>query len=339
VGALLMDANRGHRTMPAITKIVAQVATADVEYAGTQSRVYLGIAGREFRLATGDGDFVRGAKKEFVFGDGTNVLNPEHNDPRLSPVLETADLDHHPVYLRMGEDGQEPAWCLDHVLVTVNPGPHGRVYDCPALDGSGPEHRTWLEEMRGTVLHLRRRGDAQEAATPTPEPELTSQLKRELGRQLAQDLAPQVKQDLRQELKQELKQELEQELKQELGRQLGERLKQELSEKPRRESDAPAVRIVHGSVRANGTVEGENTDFVVQRLTPGIYTIQLRRPFTTTPTATATVAGRAWRLLDNAHVVKATPQEVEIWTGDDKGNKGDRDFHFQIIERAQPGAA
>ncbi|MGW0185708.1 hypothetical protein ACWDV7_08165 [Streptomyces sp. NPDC003362] len=302
--------------MTAITKIVAQVATADVEYAGTQSRVYLGIAGREFRLATGDGDFARGAKKEFVFGDGTNVLNPEHNDPRLSPVLETADLDHHPVYLRMGEDGHEPAWCLDHVLVTVNPGPDGRVYDCPALEGTGPEHRTWLEEMRGTVLHLRRRGaSAPQKATPAPDPELSSQLKQELGRQLGEQL------------------------KQELGRQLTEQLKQELSEKLRRETDAPAVRIVHGSVRANGTVEGDNSDFVVQRLTPGIYTIQLRQPFTTTPTATATIAGRAWRLLDNVHVVKATPQEVEFWTGDDKGNKGDRDFHFQIIERAQQRSA
>jgi hypothetical protein len=65
------------------------------------------------------------------------------------------------------------------------------------------------------------------------------------------------------------------------------------------------------------------------------YTIRLRRPFATTPTVTATVAGRAWRLLDNAHVIRATPQEIDICTGDDRGNRGDRDFHFQIIE--QPG--
>ncbi|MGY1583138.1 hypothetical protein [Streptomyces sp. MN13] len=338
--------------MTAITKIVAQVATADVEYAGTQSRVYLGIAGREFRLATGDGDFARGAKKEFVFGDGTNVLNPEHNDPRLSPVLETADLDHHPVYLRMGEDGHEPAWCLDHVLVTVNPGPDGRAYDCPALEGTGPEHRTWLEEMRGTVLHLRRRGaSAPQEATPAPDPELSSQLKQELGRQLGEQLKQELGRQLSEQLKQELGRQLSEQLKQELGRQLGEQLKQELgrqlteqltqelSEKLRRETDAPAVRIVHGSVRANGTVEGDNSDFVVQRVTPGIYTIQLRQPFTTTPTATATIAGRAWRLLDNVHVVKATPQEIEFWTGDDRGNKGDRDFHFQIIERARQRSA
>jgi hypothetical protein len=320
--------------MTAITKIVAQVATADLDYADTQSRVYLGIAGREFRLATGVGDFARGSERVFVFGEDTNVLNPEHNDPRLSPVLETADLDHYPVYLRVGEDGQEPAWCLDHVVVTVNPGPEGCAYDCPALDGSGPEHRTWLEEMRGTVLYLRRRGDAQETGSGR-ELEQASQVKQEIGRQLSEQL----KEELGQQLGEQLRQQLKQELGEQLGQQLGERLKQGLGEQLRREGDASSVRIVHGSVRANGTVEGDNADFVVQRLTPGIYTIQFRRPFTTTPTATATIAGRAWRLLDNAHVVKATPQEVEIWTGDDKGNKGDRDFHFQIIERAQRGPA
>jgi hypothetical protein len=87
--------------MTAITKIIARVVTADLEYADTQSRVHLGIAGREFRLATGDErDFARGSEREFVLGEDANVLNPEHNDPRLSPVLDTADLDHHPVHLR-----------------------------------------------------------------------------------------------------------------------------------------------------------------------------------------------------------------------------------------------
>ncbi|HLL36503.1 MAG TPA: hypothetical protein VK545_22080 [Streptomyces sp.] len=129
----------------------------------------------------------------------------------------------------MGEDGHQPAWCLDHVLVTVNPGPDGHTYDHPALDGSGPEHRTWLEEMRGTVLHLRRRPEKGETREAAP----------------AAGTGPEV----------------------------AERLKQELSR----------------------------------------------------------------RLLDNAHVVRATPQEIDICTGDDRGNRGDRDFHFQIIEQPRRG--
>lgn len=156
--------------MTAITKIIARVVTADLEYADTQSRIHLGIAGREFRLATGDErDFARGSELEFVLGEDANVLNPEHNDPRLSPVLDTADL-----------------------------------------------------------------------------------------------------------------------------------------------------------------------DFTVQRVTTGNYTIRLRRPFATTPTVTATVAGRAWRLLDNAHI-RAIPREIDICTGDDRGNRGDRDFHFRIIEQPRRG--
>ncbi|MER6349133.1 hypothetical protein ACWC10_25795 [Streptomyces sp. NPDC001595] len=300
--------------MNAISKIVARVATADVPYAATASRVYLGIAGREFRLARGTGDFARGAEVEFVLGQDTNVRNPEHNDPRLSPVLDMALLDHHPVYVRMEEDGAEPAWCLDHVLVTVNPGRDSRVYGHPSLEGFGPEHRVWFEEMRGTTLYLSRAGES------PPQPQPQSQSQSPAPPTAAQPQAtPQLTDELIQELKEELKRELSQELK--------------------RESAASALRIVHGSVRADGRVEGESSDFAVQRVALGTYTIRLRQPFAAAPTATALVSGRAWRLLDNAHVVRATPQEVEICTGDDRGNRADRDFHFQIVEQPLRGAA
>ncbi|MEU6602410.1 hypothetical protein [Streptomyces flaveolus] len=142
--------------MTAITKIVTEVHTSGVETADTRSAVWLGLAGREFRLSTGGKrDFSIGAETTFILGEGSNVENAERNDPR-NPALDTADLDRYPVYIRMDGSGTEPHWCLEDVKATVNPGQTSHEFTDPRLDGRGDGRRIWLDNPFGTVLHLRR---------------------------------------------------------------------------------------------------------------------------------------------------------------------------------------
>ncbi|MFI6085714.1 hypothetical protein ACIBBB_33015 [Streptomyces sp. NPDC051217] len=83
--------------MSDITQIRARIETANVKGAGTDSWIYLGIAGREFCLdpGSGNGYFEQGAKACFVLGEQggpdngeggfTNVpvADAEWNDPRM----------------------------------------------------------------------------------------------------------------------------------------------------------------------------------------------------------------------------------------------------------------
>ncbi|MFF5979328.1 hypothetical protein ACFY78_10805 [Streptomyces olindensis] len=142
--------------MTAITKIIAEVHTSGVDHADTRSAVWLGIAGREFRLSTGrDRDFSLEAEATFTLGEDTNVENPEQNDPR-NPALATADLDRYPVYIRMDGSEDAPHWCLEDLKVTVNPGPESHEFADPRLDGRGDGRRIWLDNPFGNILHLRR---------------------------------------------------------------------------------------------------------------------------------------------------------------------------------------
>ncbi|MGW8989810.1 hypothetical protein ACWGRF_07765 [Streptomyces zhihengii] len=87
--------------MAPITQIRAHVETADVGGAGSDSWIYLGVGGREFLLdLQGRSDTGRAADDTYYFGEGTNADNAEYNDPR-KPQLDTDDLAHFPVYLRM----------------------------------------------------------------------------------------------------------------------------------------------------------------------------------------------------------------------------------------------
>ncbi|QKW09257.1 hypothetical protein HUT18_25615 [Streptomyces sp. NA04227] len=142
--------------MAAITKIDAYVYTADVANAGTNGWVYLGIAGREFHLDSTEDDFEQGKVFTYTLGDGANVKDPAYNDPR-SPQLDTDDLDRYPAYLRFEPAGSDPAWCLERVIVTVNPGsqtPHR--FDNPRLVGSSDNQRIWLDQQYGKQVGLKR---------------------------------------------------------------------------------------------------------------------------------------------------------------------------------------
>lgn len=143
--------------MAAITRIDVFVKTANVLAAETHSRVYLGIAGREFRLSTGSAnDFGRHTETTFVLGVDSNVQEGTYVDPRF-PQLTTDDLDRYPAYLRHDGEGDQPAWCLERAMATVNP--HSEIkhrFDNPNLVEDAENRRIWLDDKYGNVLHLKR---------------------------------------------------------------------------------------------------------------------------------------------------------------------------------------
>ncbi|GAA4888609.1 hypothetical protein ACFPM3_18620 [Streptomyces coeruleoprunus] len=147
--------------MAKINRIEAHIRTADVSHAGTQGWVYLGIAGREFVLdAAGTSSGTRtGDNWTFVLGEDANVENAAYNDPRR-PQLYTDNLDRYPVYLRFEPIGPDPAWCLERVVVDVNPDTdHPQTFDNPDLADFGEDRRLWLGQEYGKCLFLKRYND------------------------------------------------------------------------------------------------------------------------------------------------------------------------------------
>jgi hypothetical protein len=102
-----------------ITNITAMILTYDVEDAGTDGNVYLGICGREFRCDSAKDDFERGSTGVYKFGDTPGyVTHPDANDPR-NPRLDQSELDLYPVYLRF-DQGSSDHWALELVKVWIN---------------------------------------------------------------------------------------------------------------------------------------------------------------------------------------------------------------------------
>ncbi|MFC4032318.1 hypothetical protein ACFO3J_12590 [Streptomyces polygonati] len=124
------------------------------------SRVFLGLAGREFRCSTGEGrKLLAGSIETFVFGRDANVASAAANDPAHRTM---ADVRAYPVYIRFepvpnASDPQEDDWCLEHVRLAVE-GTEGSRVDLTGLEG--PE-RLFMGSDGGHFLHL------QPAATPT----------------------------------------------------------------------------------------------------------------------------------------------------------------------------
>ncbi|MFE9686838.1 hypothetical protein ACFYXC_41275 [Streptomyces sp. NPDC002701] len=152
--------------MADITQIRAKIEVANLSEAGSDDWVYLGIAGREFVLDSGNGDdFDIGTKKVFVLGeqqeDDTEgnftvvpVVEGEYNDPRR-PQLDTDDLGLYPVYLRVEDAGSHPELCLERVRVSVY-GADGSVhkFDNVRLDKVADNRRIWLHQKYGRQLYL-----------------------------------------------------------------------------------------------------------------------------------------------------------------------------------------
>ncbi len=95
--------------------IQSMTATISTGSSGTDGDVYLGMAGREFKLDTSGNDFQSNSTDTFVLGNGATVSNKDRNDPRRSNLTQH-DLDTYPMYLRLdGTDG----WDLSSAVVIV----------------------------------------------------------------------------------------------------------------------------------------------------------------------------------------------------------------------------
>jgi hypothetical protein len=146
---------RKEEYMATVTRIFCQILTANVARAGTDGAVYLGIGGREFRLDTNLDDFERGSGFEFILGDGGNINYAADNDPRRGYVVDTADLDHFPVYIRFQPVNNNDHWRPLSVIALAFEGTEPfhfvAAYASMRLNVPGGQ---WLGYLNGHVLHL-----------------------------------------------------------------------------------------------------------------------------------------------------------------------------------------
>jgi hypothetical protein len=134
--------------MAAIKQINARITTANKGHAGTGGRVYLGLGGREFKLASlGQYDFAPGQGQTFILGEGENMGYP-HNDPR-SPQLDTESLNKYPMYIRFEPRVEDDLWGVDEISVTVNPGS-----DPISFSGLGSGSTLWLGNISTKIFYF-----------------------------------------------------------------------------------------------------------------------------------------------------------------------------------------
>ena len=127
--------------MPPITRIKVRLKTLDVHGSGSDSLVYLGIGGREFRLESkGVDDYERATERTYVLRtpplsefDPANlglglgerpVRYPTHNDPSKDYPLDSDLLGSFPVYLRyqpriVGGIEDPDTWVLGESEISV----------------------------------------------------------------------------------------------------------------------------------------------------------------------------------------------------------------------------
>lgn len=171
--------------MTRITGFECRIVTGDVDGAGTDGRVYLGLAGREFGVNSRLDDFERGSDMSYVFGlapvkeldqgiqwqnrirawdstvFGANV--EKGNDPRVGFPLDTENLSLCPAYIRFETAGPNPSWNITDVWVIVYTGTDrnytlgGDHYTAVAVFHK-PENlaNLWLGDSYGKVLFLNR---------------------------------------------------------------------------------------------------------------------------------------------------------------------------------------
>lgn len=116
--------------------------------------VYLGIAGREFRLARSDiDDYRRGGTDTYVLGKGANVENAATQDPR-NINFAAEDVRNFPVYLRFEPNVSSPRgdnWQMREARVVVNglasPDWRSSLVNSPGI---------WLGLTHGSIIYLSR---------------------------------------------------------------------------------------------------------------------------------------------------------------------------------------
>lgn len=131
------------------------ITTADVDNAGTDADVFLGLHGREFYVDSNDDTegFEQGSVKTYRYGKTPNVFNASENDPR-DPQLDTDQLLFFPVYLRIVPVGSSPAWKLQFAEVTFNGDPAPK-FETTLLDRDDTKSGIWLGRTSGVVAYFR----------------------------------------------------------------------------------------------------------------------------------------------------------------------------------------
>src|SRR5689334_9844294 len=86
--------------MTDVTSIAVDLVTGRGSGASSDGSVYLGLGGREFRLARSDIDDYQGGADKYILGEGSNKIeNAETSDPRQQ-YIEVESLRRLPVYIR-----------------------------------------------------------------------------------------------------------------------------------------------------------------------------------------------------------------------------------------------
>ena len=105
--------------MAIVKGIMVLISTRNIDNAGTDGSVYLGLGGREFHVDSSADDFERNSKAAYIFGEVNEdtapyvrrpVSNPQFNDPRGPFHLYTENLDLTPAYLRWEQGGNNADW-------------------------------------------------------------------------------------------------------------------------------------------------------------------------------------------------------------------------------------
>jgi hypothetical protein len=101
--------------MPDISQIRVFIHTAEDDGAGTDSDVFLGICGREFRLDTDIDNFENFNRDVFHLngnsGSAPLSVDALKNHPKI-PQIHTDSLDKFPIYVRMEPWGEKPDWTI-----------------------------------------------------------------------------------------------------------------------------------------------------------------------------------------------------------------------------------
>lgn len=139
--------------MVEINRINVLMKTGNVNGAGTDGKIYLGMGGREFKLNKPGNQFEINALDTFVIGTGSNIENedvnslPSPSGDLDSPNIEDADIEFNPKYIRFDPNGDDDNWNVENVQVEVVD--IGRIYTGPR-DGN-----IWLGYRSGLFLGLK----------------------------------------------------------------------------------------------------------------------------------------------------------------------------------------
>ncbi len=137
-----------------VRKITVNITTSLSKGAGANGMAFLGLGGREFRLDIDHhADFGAGDETTYEFGEDSNVMHPDRNDPRSGYPITVEDITSRPVFLRYVPHGKADDWNLAYVEVRINT-MDDRLVRYSALEG--PQDNIWLGPQSGQIMHLTR---------------------------------------------------------------------------------------------------------------------------------------------------------------------------------------